>query len=184
MLTIFVGPSGAGKTTLMERLCQDFGCEFLENFTSRQLRLGESSRLWVSEREALKRHDDGEFEFLNLVFDNYYAVTRVAFENAVLSHKNFVFDIYWAHLHKIAHKVQCIVLISSLAASTIAPRLLAAGRADRISHLNDEILGIEVLRQNFLKGPLREKVIDAGDGLRPGLVDEILACASRNAIGG
>lgn len=184
MLIIFVGPSGAGKTALMEGLCRNYGFNLLENFTTRQLRPGELSRSWISEGEAIRRYEEGEFEFLNSVFGNYYAVTKTAFESAVRSDKGFVFDIYWAHLHKIAHKVQCIVLIRGPVVSTIEQRLVAAGRAERIGYLRDELSGIETLRRNLLDGPLGEKLIDAGDGLRPGLVNEIRACATRHVITG
>lgn len=184
MLIIIVGPSGSGKTTLMERMCHDYGCFLLENYTTRPLRRGETSRLWISTNEAIQRYKSDEFEFLNSVYGNYYAVTKVAFDKAVGSSESYLFDVHWSHLHKILHKVQCVVFLSDLDRGLLSTRLSAAGRSSRSDHLQEEISGIETVREKMCKGVLREKLVEAGDVQRPGLIKEIIDCASRNMNGG
>ena len=138
MLVLLVGPSGAGKTTLMDNLCNRFGCELLSNFTSRPLRPGERSRYYVAESDALSMHSRGELEFLNEVFGNLYGTTKVDYAAALQSTQVFLFDIHWSHLYKIIDSANCILFLPGDTETELIERLVAAGREERIADVVEE----------------------------------------------
>ena len=135
MLVLLVGPSGAGKTPLMEGLCNRFDCELLSNFTSRPLRPGEQSRYYLSESDALAMHHRGELQFLNEVFGNLCGSTRQDYAAALRSTKVFLFDVHWSHLHKILDSATCIVFLPGDSEAELIGRLAAVGREDRIAEV-------------------------------------------------
>jgi guanylate kinase len=131
LLTLFVGTSGAGKTSLMEYLVEHYECELLRNFTTRPLRAGERARYNLSINEALSIAARQELQFLNSVFGNLYGVTTLDFADAVASDKIFLFDIHWSHLHKIQSSVQCIAFLIAENEPALTKRLSHANRVDR-----------------------------------------------------
>ena len=180
MLAIFVGPSGSGKTTLMEQMCHRCDCVLLENFTTRDLRPHEQSRYHISVSEAQRLEEAGELEFLNEVYGNFYGVTRVRFEEALLSPQLYLFDIYWSHLYKVVHSVHCVVLFDEIDEVEINERLLADGRGERLSAVADDLSGIARVKAELIAGELTSKVLPVSDRTVVDLERRILECSREN----
>ena len=99
LMFILSSPSGAGKTTLAERLLTKDGEMTLSiSATTRPRRPGEvhgEDYFFVSEEEFKRMRDAGEFlEWAN-VFGNYYGTPRNLVEEALRQGKDALFDIDW-----------------------------------------------------------------------------------------
>ncbi|WP_375207895.1 guanylate kinase [Hyphococcus sp.] len=99
LMFILSSPSGAGKTTLAERLLtKDDEMVLSISATTRQRRPGEAhgkDYYFVSEEEFTRMRDNGEFlEWAN-VFGHYYGTPRALVEDVLRQGKDVLFDIDW-----------------------------------------------------------------------------------------
>ncbi|MBL4619559.1 MAG: guanylate kinase [Marinicaulis sp.] len=99
LMFILSSPSGAGKTTLADRLLTKDGEMTLSiSVTTRSRRPGEvhgEDYFFVSEEEFVRMRDEGEFlEWAN-VFGNYYGTPRSLVEETLRQGKDALFDIDW-----------------------------------------------------------------------------------------
>ena len=132
MLTLFVGPSGVGKTTLMQMLCENANCKLLPNFTTRPLRLGETARNYISEIDADMLHATGKLQFTNEIFGNLYGVLRADFEFALNSDTNYLFDIHHTCLQKLAANAHKIFFLLPARFDDLRNRVISR-RSDKFS---------------------------------------------------
>ncbi len=99
LMFILSSPSGAGKTTLADRILQnDSEITLSVSATTRRRRPGEAhgkDYYFVSEEEFARMRDGGEFlEWAN-VFGNHYGTPRSLVEDTLRSGKDVLFDIDW-----------------------------------------------------------------------------------------
>ena len=99
LMFVLSSPSGAGKTTLSERLLKtDKDIVLSISATTRPRRPGEAhgqDYYFVSEEEFFRMRDAGEFlEWAN-VFGNYYGTPRPLVEATLRQGKDVLFDIDW-----------------------------------------------------------------------------------------
>lgn len=99
LMFILSSPSGAGKTTLSERLLKNDGDIMLSvSATTRPRRPGEAhgqDYYFISEEEFFRMRDAGAFlEWAN-VFGNYYGTPRAMVEETLRQGKDVLFDIDW-----------------------------------------------------------------------------------------
>lgn len=99
LMLILSSPSGAGKTTLAERLLEkDRDIVLSVSATTRPRRPGEvhgQDYYFVDEKEFSRMRDAGEFlEWAN-VFGNYYGTPRAMVEETLRQGKDVLFDIDW-----------------------------------------------------------------------------------------
>jgi guanylate kinase len=99
LMFVLSSPSGAGKTTLAERLLQgDPRLKLSVSATTRKPRPGEvdgKDYYFVEEEKFLRMRDNGEFlEWAN-VFGNYYATPRARVFDQLNSGIDVLFDIDW-----------------------------------------------------------------------------------------
>ena len=99
LMFVLSSPSGAGKTTLSERLLKtDKDIVLSISATTRSRRPGEAhgqDYYFVSEEEFFRMRDAGEFlEWAN-VFGNYYGTPRPLVEATLRQGKDVLFDIDW-----------------------------------------------------------------------------------------
>ena len=99
LMFILSSPSGAGKTTLADRLLQKDGEMVLSiSATTRERRPGEAhgqDYFFVSEEEFERMRDNDEFlEWAN-VFGNYYGTPRAMVEETLRQGKDVLFEIDW-----------------------------------------------------------------------------------------
>ncbi len=99
LMFILSSPSGAGKTTLADRLLKKDGEMVLSiSATTRPRRPGEvhgEDYFFVSEEEFIRMRDGGEFlEWAN-VFGNFYGTPRNLVEDVLRSGRDVLFDIDW-----------------------------------------------------------------------------------------
>jgi guanylate kinase len=99
LMFILSSPSGAGKTTLAERLLhKDDELVLSVSATTRARRPGEAhgkDYYFLSQEEFFRLRDAGEFlEWAN-VFGNYYGTPREMVENTLREGKDVLFDIDW-----------------------------------------------------------------------------------------
>ncbi len=99
LMFILSSPSGAGKTTLAERLLTKDGEMVLSiSATTRQRRPGEAhgkDYFFVSEDEFKRMRDNGEFMEWANVFGHYYGTPRSLVEDTLRQGKDVLFDIDW-----------------------------------------------------------------------------------------
>lgn len=99
LMFILSSPSGAGKTTLAERLLTKDGDMVLSiSATTRQRRPGEAhgkDYFFVSEEEFMRMRDNGEFMEWANVFGHYYGTPRSLVEDVLRQGKDVLFDIDW-----------------------------------------------------------------------------------------
>ncbi len=99
LMFILSSPSGAGKTTLADRLLTKDGEMVLSiSATTRQRRPGEThgkDYFFVSDEEFTRMRDNEEFlEWAN-VFGHYYGTPRSLVEDTLRQGKDVLFDIDW-----------------------------------------------------------------------------------------
>ncbi|WP_375203876.1 guanylate kinase [Hyphococcus sp.] len=99
LMFILSSPSGAGKTTLAERLLTKDGEMVLSiSATTRPRRPGEAhgkDYFFVSEDEFKRMRDNGEFMEWANVFGHYYGTPRSLVEDTLRQGKDVLFDIDW-----------------------------------------------------------------------------------------
>ena len=99
LMFILSSPSGAGKTTLADRLLTKDGEMVLSiSATTRQRRPGEShgkDYFFVSEDEFSRMRDNNEFMEWANVFGHYYGTPRSLVEDTLRQGKDVLFDIDW-----------------------------------------------------------------------------------------
>lgn len=99
LMFILSSPSGAGKTTLADRLLTKDGEMVLSiSATTRQRRPGEAhgkDYFFVSEDEFSRMRDNNEFMEWANVFGHYYGTPRSLVEDTLRQGKDVLFDIDW-----------------------------------------------------------------------------------------
>jgi guanylate kinase len=99
LMFILSSPSGAGKTTLADRLLTKDGEVVLSiSATTRPRRPGEAhgkDYFFVSEEEFMRMRDNGEFMEWANVFGHYYGTPRSLVEETLRQGKDVLFDIDW-----------------------------------------------------------------------------------------
>lgn len=99
LMFILSSPSGAGKTTLAERLLNTDGEMALSiSVTTRPRRPGEAhgqDYFFVSEEEFIRMRDNGEFMEWANVFGHHYGTPRSLVEETLRQGKDVLFDIDW-----------------------------------------------------------------------------------------
>lgn len=99
LMFILSSPSGAGKTTLADRLLTKDGEMVLSiSATTRPRRPGEAhgkDYYFVSEEEFMRMRDNGEFMEWANVFGHYYGTPRSLVEDVLRQGKDVLFDIDW-----------------------------------------------------------------------------------------
>jgi len=96
-LVIITGPSGAGKTTLIERLMQAYPMEFgfSTSHTTRQPRLGEADgQYFFTTREAMQDMiSKGEFIETCEVHGNFYGTSKMAVQRVLDENKTCLINV-------------------------------------------------------------------------------------------
>jgi len=99
LMLILSSPSGAGKTTLADRVLKDDGALTLSvSVTTRPRRPGEAhgkDYFFVSEEEFFRMRDNHEFMEWAKVFDYHYGTPRVLVEDTLRQGRDVLFDIDW-----------------------------------------------------------------------------------------
>jgi len=96
-IVIIVAPSGTGKSTLIEKVKQDFeNLEWSVSYTTRPQRDGETdgeAYNFVQKEEFLTRKDAGEFLEWALVHGNYYGTSKTFVEGKLKAGVNILLDL-------------------------------------------------------------------------------------------
>jgi guanylate kinase len=100
VLVIVSSPSGAGKTTLCQRLLREFSqqLEFSVSYTTRSMRPGEVNGrdYWFVGPEAFQQMvDRGEFAEHAIVHQNNYGTAKAPIERALGAGRDIIFDVDW-----------------------------------------------------------------------------------------
>ncbi|MGI9386103.1 MAG: guanylate kinase [Methyloligellaceae bacterium] len=127
LMLVLSSPSGAGKTTLANRLLEvEPDLQVSVSVTTRQARPGEApgkDYIFVDEDTFRTMRDEGAFAEWALVFDHFYGTPKKPAEEALSVGRDILFDIDWqgaAQLKKTmeADLVSIFVLPPSAAALT------------------------------------------------------------------
>jgi guanylate kinase len=107
VLVIISSPSGAGKTTLTQRLLAEFGTrlEFSVSHTTRKLRGTEIAGRdyhFVTPAEFQEMIERGEFAEHAYVHGNRYGTAHAPVEDALARGKDMIFDVDWQGANALA----------------------------------------------------------------------------------
>jgi guanylate kinase len=96
-LIIIAGPSGVGKSTMVDRLCQDVPVLYdVVNYTTRAMRRGEQEGLpyhFVSESEFFSLRDKDFFVEWANVHGRFYGMPKDQIDNAIASGRVVIMDV-------------------------------------------------------------------------------------------
>lgn len=93
---ILCAPSGAGKTTLIRRLMDEFSIKFSVSCTTRPPRVGEEDGkdyMFLGRTEFLEKRSQGYFAEWAEVHDNFYGTPLQPLRNLLLLGQSMLFDI-------------------------------------------------------------------------------------------
>jgi len=93
---IICAPSGTGKTTLTQKLCEEFSLSFSISCTTREPRVGEvdgKDYYFLNTKNFIEKKDQGEFAEWACVHDNYYGTPLKPLEERLNSGQDILFDI-------------------------------------------------------------------------------------------
>lgn len=85
MLVLVLGPTGAGKSEIIQRLCSREGMVYISPDTTRALRSGETDKRSVSKREFEARLARGEYVWVNELFGVRYGTPKEMVTSAMVS---------------------------------------------------------------------------------------------------
>ncbi|HVO68766.1 MAG TPA: flavin reductase, partial [Aggregatilineaceae bacterium] len=103
MLIVLVGPTAAGKTTLIKALRdRDPSLRLVGIVSTRQPRRSESDRQLVSDDEFRKMEQDGQFKWVSHLFGRYYGTSAEDIDLATSSAEPiYIMDLAYSELHRI-----------------------------------------------------------------------------------
>jgi guanylate kinase len=152
---IISAPSGAGKTTLIEKLLiQNPIFEFAVSTTTRVRRAGEAegkNYYFVSYEEFMQMVDRGEFLEWAKVHDNYYGTTKKEVDRIKQHSKIPIFDVDVQGARSLRNKLQNVISVF-----IIPPSIQELER--RLRHRSTETDHQIAVRLNNAVGELREYV--------------------------
>ena len=97
MLLVVSAPSGAGKTTIVKKVLQQYpSFGFSVSATTRQKRQGEvdgKDYFFISRGEFERRIADGELVEFEEIYSNYYGTLKSEVEKALSNGNDIVFDV-------------------------------------------------------------------------------------------
>jgi guanylate kinase len=157
IMLVLSSPSGAGKTTIARRLCdEEPGIAISVSHTTRKKRKGETEGKdyhFVDKETFAQMRDAGAFLEWAVVFDNYYGTTRGPVEQALAAGRDVLFDVDWQGaetLRKVATGDVVSVFILPPSAEALEDRLKTRaedaedvvvrrmrGASNEIQHWND-----------------------------------------------
>lgn len=109
LILVLSSPSGAGKTTLSQRiLASDPLIRLSVSVTTRPPRSGEvdgKDYFFVSQEEFARRRDAGELLEWAQVFGNSYGTPRATVEQDIAAGNDLLFDIDWQGAQQIAERM-------------------------------------------------------------------------------
>lgn len=92
-LLLLLGPSGVGKSTIIDELCRiDDRFIYISPYTTRPLREGEKSKVSISNKEMDERWSKGEFLVVNSLYGICYATPRLPIVRALAEERFPVLD--------------------------------------------------------------------------------------------
>tara|TARA_B100000161_G_scaffold257004_1_gene220573 strand:+ start:153 stop:776 length:624 start_codon:yes stop_codon:yes gene_type:complete len=104
---ILSSPSGAGKTTLVKKICKNRNFSISISHTTRSPRPNEKNGkdyFFISKNNFKKLIKKGEFLEHAKVFDNYYGSSKKLVYEKINKGKNIIFDIDWQGTRQIKNK--------------------------------------------------------------------------------
>ena len=103
MLVLLVGPTAAGKTTLIKALRDhDPSLRLVRTVSTRQPRTSESDRQLVSDDEFRKMAENGQFKWVSHLFGRYYGTSAEDVGLATSSAEPiYIMDLAYSELHRI-----------------------------------------------------------------------------------
>ena len=147
VMIILSSPSGAGKTTLVNRLSEIDNFEISISHTTRRPRPNENQNkdyFFVDEKEFNRLIKNEEFLEYAKVFNNLYGTTRTPVIDRLNKGKNVLFDIDWQGADQIKNKRLDYKLITFFILPPSKQILF-----ERLSkrHENDKIIAEERIKQ-------------------------------------
>lgn len=165
-LILFCGPSGVGKTSIMRNLRDKHKFVFLRNYTTRNLRCGETDRTHIEEESLLELEARNETAFINKVHGNSYSVLIKDLDDAKNSRDIHMFDIFPAYLGKLFLYFEKCFFIAPEANTQLESQLRLDGREDRIAVISAEVDAAESAWVDWKNDSRCHRLINYAGGLQ------------------
>lgn len=135
MLFILIGPTAAGKTTLINALRnRDPSLRLVHTASTRQPRSSESDRQLVSDDQFRSMEQNGSFKWVSHLFGRKYGTSAQDVDLATSSAEPvYIMDLAYSELHRVADlgPYKTAVMILPPSAQELAKRLAATNRSHR-----------------------------------------------------
>ena len=149
MLILVSGPSGVGKSSVIDRLMKMRKLEFMKTYTTRETRAQNDGAYYhITKGEFKKMLERGEFfEYENVHADIFYGTPYASLEKVVEGKKDYIKDIDVHGVQKMKEylkdKAKCVTVFLDSPDEELKKRLIKRGESEemiekRLSRVNME----------------------------------------------
>jgi guanylate kinase len=160
MLVLLFGVSCVGKTSLIQNLKNNFGWLSIHTYMTREIRLGETEKISVTNDDFIQMDIQKYFMCTNEIFGNKYGTPKNEIEIAVKDNNRYWildFPISRRHIFQGYNYIPVIVLASNK--EQLIDQINKSNRSDRLTHILKEYDDHYVIYNDFLHNKGRNIVI-------------------------
>jgi guanylate kinase len=133
MLLVIFGSSGTGKTSIINKLREQFGWHILKVYTTRQQRCTEIDKMHVERSEFLSMKKAGRFFAIQKVMNNYYGQLLIEVEEIIEKpNEKWTIDIAYTELKQFLPLQPHFLMVLPENSNQLRKQLESANKINRL----------------------------------------------------